>query len=243
MNLAYVAGAEHGRNLELIRNVLGVCQKKKVSKFIHISTAVVNGRTRDSLITEESSALPYSEYDQTKLMVEKFILNSDLSFESVILRPTAVFGPEGKNLIQLANHLCFGSVFKNYLKSCLYGRRTMNLVSVENVVSAIRFLIFSESGFLKQVFIVEDDESLNNNYIGVEKMLMHSLGVKDYPVPRFVFPQFFLRFILRVMGKSNIDPNRRYSAVKLEACGWVKALDFDSKVESFAIWFKRKYDV
>lgn len=119
----------------------------------------------------------------------------------------------------------------------------MNLVSVENVVSALVFLIFSDKDLRKQIYIVADDESLNNNFIGVENILMHSLGVKDYPVPRFVFPQFFLRLILRVMGKSNIDPNRRYSSVKLEACGWVKALDFDCKVESFAIWFKRKYDV
>lgn len=238
VNLAYLMDGGQDKNLELICNVIDVCRKRKVRKLIHVSTAVVAGRVGDSLVLEESLVRPFSEYDKTKLMVEHAILNSDAAFEKIILRPTAVFGAEGKNLVQLANDLCFGSKIKNYLKSCLYGKRTMNLVSVENVVSALAFLIHTERYIGNQTFIVADDDAPSNNYIGVERILMCALGINDYSVPRVLLPRVFLRIVLMLAGKSNIDANRRYSTEKLEALGWVRSKDLECKLEQFAEWYK-----
>lgn len=241
VNLAYLNGAARDDNLKLINNLLETCQEKKIKKFIHVSTAVVNGRVKESIITEDTSVFPFSEYDKTKVLVENAILdNGDCSFESIIVRPTAVFGPGGKNLIQLANDLRFGSSFKNYLKSCLYGARAMNLVSVEDVVSALDFIIFNERNLDREVLLVADDKSSNNNYIAVEEIFMSVLGVASYPLPRVIFPSFFLELILRAMRKSNIHANRRYSSEKLEKLGWVRALDFDRKVREFAAWAKKE---
>lgn len=242
VNLAYLAGADQGRNLDLIRNIVEVCQEKQIRKFIHVSTAVVAGRTEVSRVTEESAVRPFSEYDKTKMLVEQEVANSAASFQSIILRPTAVFGPEGKNLIQLASNLVLSNFFKNYLKSCLYGDRTMNLVSVENVVSALGFLIFIDKDLGRQAYIVADDDASGNNYSGVERVLMRSLGVSNYPIPRVVLPRIFLRWVLTLFGKSNVDANRRYSSEKLEALGWVKAQDFEYRVKRFAEWYKNRYD-
>lgn len=241
VNLAYLAGVDPSKNLELIRNVVEVCQEKHVRKLIHVSTAVVAGRAEGSRVTEESVVCPFSEYDKTKMLVEQEVANSTASFQSIILRPTAVFGPEGKNLIQLANNLFLGNFFKNYLKSCLYGDRTMNLVSVENVVSALGFLIFIDRDVGKQAYIVADDDAPGNNYSGVERMLMCSLGVSNYPIPRVVLPRVLLRCMLTLLGKSNVDAGRHYSSEKLEALGWVKTRDFELRVKRFAEWYQNRY--
>ncbi|WP_342243432.1 NAD-dependent epimerase/dehydratase family protein [Pseudomonas sp. OTU5201] len=243
VNLAYLAEEGQDKNLELICNVIEVCRERKVRKFIHVSTAVVAGRAEASLVVEETVAYPFSEYDKTKLMVEDAIVNNDAAFEKIILRPTAVFGAEGKNLVQLANDLCFGSSIKGYLKSCLYGRRTMNLVSVENVVSALVFLIHTNRYVGKQVFIVSDDGASSNNYIDVERIFMRTLGISDYCVPRVLLSRTFLRFVLMLAGKSNVDANRRYSSEKLEALGWVRSQDFERRIERFAEWYKNRRSV
>lgn len=240
VNLAYLAEERQEKNIELIRNLIEVCQERNVRKLIHVSTAVVTGRADESLVTEESAVYPFSEYEKTKLMVEDVILNSNAAFEKIILRPTAVFGAGGKNLVQLANSLCFGSAIKGYMKSCLYGRRTMNLVSVENVVSALVFLILADQYIGRQIFIVSDDDAPSNNYIGVERIFMRVLGIGDYAVPRFLFPHAFLRLVLMLARKSNVDPDRRYSSKKLEGLGWVRSQDFERKVERFAEWYKKR---
>lgn len=238
VNLAYLADEAETKNLELINNLIEVCQERRVRKLIHVSTAVVVGRSEELLISEGSVVCPFSEYDKTKMLLEQAIVSSDATFERIILRPTAVFGPKGKNLTKLASDLCHGSVFKNYLKSCLYGRRTMNLVSVENVVSALGFLILIDSHVGTQTFIVSDDNAPSNNYIDVERIFMRVLGVGDYAIPRIIFPRTILGLVLRFAGKSNINAGRCYSSKKLEALGWVRSQDFERKVEQFAKWYQ-----
>lgn len=242
VNLAYLAEEEQSKNLELIHNVVQVCRECKINKFIHVSTAVVAGRAKASLVTEETVATPFSEYDKTKLLVEGVLLRDAVDFEVVILRPTAVFGPGGKNLVSLVTNLYSGSIVRNYLKSCLYGERTMNLVSVENVVSALHFLVFANKDLDRQIFIVSEDAVPSNNYIGVERIVQRVLGVSDYPIPRVLLPDFFLKIILILVGKSNVDANRRYSSENLESLGWVRSQDFENKVEQFAEWQKKGLD-
>jgi nucleoside-diphosphate-sugar epimerase len=242
INLAYLSEVPPSRNVELINHLLDACREKGAAKLIHCSTAVVSGRTFVSPLTESSPLHPFSEYEHAKLMLENRILDKETTgFERIIIRPTAVFGPGGKNLLQLANALTSGNVFKNYLKSCLYGSRTMNLVSVENVVSALRFLMFREPGLDRHIFIVAEDEHPHNTFIGIESALMRALDVKPYPLPRIFFPQWVLSLLLRVLRKANIDPQRRYSSLALDQLGWVKQSDFDSRIENFARWFKERH--
>jgi nucleoside-diphosphate-sugar epimerase len=244
VNLAYLSAAPASRNLELIDHLLVACREKGANKLIHCSTAVVSGRTFASPLTESSALHPFSDYERTKLMLENRILDLEAAgFERIIVRPTAVFGPGGKNLLQLANDLCSGSVFKNYLKSCLYGSRTMNLVSVENVVSALRFLIFRDPGLDRRIFIVADDDHPHNNFAGIESALIRALGIKPYPVPRISVPRWVLSLLLRLLRQANIDPQRRYSSSALEQLGWRKQADFDARIEDFARWFMERHQI
>ena len=241
INLVYLANLSSKENLKAILNISQACVIKKSKRLIHCSTAVICGRTEENVITEETISYPFNEYEKAKFEIENLLLketqNSDL--ELIILRPTAVFGEFGQNLLLLVKNLRRGNRFFNYLKSCLYNKRTMNLVSVHNVTSALMYLIKYESSLKNQIFQISDDEDPNNNFRYIEKVLMKELGIADYKLPRIPCPPFMLSIILKIARKSNTNPYRVYSTVKLKKLGWSPIRSLSNEVMSFAIQMKK----
>lgn len=233
VNLAYLAQ----NNLEAIANLANACAKNQVRRLIHCSTAVVVGRTENNYVTEVTPCHPVSEYQRTKLQLETILLElARGKFEVTILRPTAVFGPDGKNLLKLANELMAGNMWINYIRSCLFGRRSLNLVCVENVVAALVFLLDAEK-VDREVFIISDDDSPLNNYRDVEDCLLANFG-KSYLVPRVIIPKFFLGTILRLAGRHSTNPSIKYSDRKLAAMGFNKPQHLETALNDFAAWYK-----
>lgn len=154
------------------------------------------------------------------------------------MRPTAVFGPGGKNLIKLANDLIHSNRVINYLKFCLFNHRRMNLVYIDNVVSAIAFLIGFDKKISQEIFIISDDEYHSNNYRDVERYLMKHFGCGDYLLPRFSLPFSFLSFLLKLARKSNLNPASVYDCQKLLDAGFKKPVLFEQGLASFAEWYK-----
>ena len=241
INLAFIPNVPSEINLIAIKNLIALAKQKKIKKFIHCSTAVVSGRTYENPLTENSFCCPLQEYESTKIKIENHILkDEEIGFETVIVRPTGVFGPSGENLKKLINDLSNGSKLKNYLKSCLYNKRTMNLVSVENVVGAIFFLTLLEVSHKKEIFNIAEDHEESNNYRSVEKIMMENLGINDYLFPRISLPQSMLRLVLKFVGQSNIDPQRKYSTKKLEQIGWESVSQFEERINAFLNWYKKE---
>ncbi len=234
INLAYLAQD----NLEAMANLANACAKNQVRRLIHCSTAVVDGKAQGNKVTEETPCVPASEYEKTKLQMEAILLETAIGkFEVSILRPTAVFGPGGKNLLKLVNELMTANRWVNYIRSCLFNRRSMNLVAVENVVAALEFLLVAEK-VDREVFIISDDDSSANNYRDVEDRLLAVFG-KSYPVPRIAIPRFFLSTLLRLAGKSSTNPSKKYSDQKLAVFGFKKPQDLEAAIDAFAVWYKK----
>lgn len=232
INLAYLAQ----NNLHAMANLAMACTRNQVRRLIHCSTAVVVGRVRSDWVTESTACAPVSEYERTKLQMEDMLLEAAVGkFEVAILRPTAVFGPGGKNLVKLANELLTANLWINYIRSCLFNRRSMNLVCVENVVAALVFLVDSEK-IDRQIFIISDDNSAVNNYIAIENRLLASFG-KSYPIPRVFVPKIFLGALLRLTRKSNVNPSIKYSDQKLASLGFKKPQKLETALDAFAGWF------
>lgn len=242
VNLAYLASRSNNDNLLAMSNLVDACVKAKIKRMVHCSTAVVAGRAPNGETNEETPCAPANAYELTKLGVEKLLLEKASGrFELVILRPTAVFGPGGKNLLKLAGNLARGNRTINYLKSCLYGYRKMNLVCIDNVISAITFLIETDKSIDRETFIVSDDDDPANNYRDVEKYLMNALDIKAYPLLWFQLPRFLLAASLKLAGKPNINPARVYLAHKLVAAGYKKRVPFEAGLKSFADWYREEF--
>ncbi|EIC29687.1 MULTISPECIES: NAD-dependent epimerase/dehydratase family protein [Methylomicrobium] len=243
VNLVYLWDAGEQANLEAIRNLLDACRAARIGRLIHCSTAAVSGRVADDRITEETACRPVTEYGMTKLKVEQTILASAKDrFDAAILRPTAVFGPGAEPLKKLAADLLHGSRWRNYLKSCLFGRRRMNLVHIGNVVAALGYLIRYEGPVGNKVFIVSDDADPSNNFADVERYLIGALGVPSHPLPRLPLPLGLLSLLLRTLGRNNINPRCNYSQNKLETFGFKSPVDFETGLANYAAWRRAQPD-
>lgn len=234
INLAYLASGSRRENLEAMNNLAEACARNGVRRLIHCSTAVVVGMTQEDWVDECTPCNPVTEYERTKLEIENILLaRASGLFEVCILRPTAVFGPGGKNLLKLAKELEMDSQWLNYARSCLFYRRSMNLVCVENVVAALIFLLDADGKIDHEIFIVSDDDSPVNNYRDIEKRLLEKLG-KDFPIQSISLPLLFLGMLRKLFGKPNINPSVKYCDKKLASLGFKKPLSLEAGINSFA---------
>jgi len=233
LNLAYLTR----NNLDAATNLGRACAKNQVMRLIHCSTAVVTGRTKDDWVTEDTPCVPISEYEKTKLQTEAILLEAGMGkFEVTILRPTAVFGPGSKNLVKLAHELLLKNQVTNYIRSCLFSKRSMNLVCIENVVAALVFLLDAPK-VDQEIFIISDDDSTDNNYRNIEKILLMNYG-KSYFFPIISIPQWFLSTLLLLAKKSNINPTLKYSNNKLTKLGFNRPQNLEVAIDAFATWYR-----
>ncbi len=138
INLIYLNKASANDNIRAMDNLAKACIKVSVGRLIHCSTAVVAGNVKDDVITEKTPCSPVNIYEKTKLKIENLLLEKlEGKCELVIVRPTAVFGPYGKNGLKLIAELLSVPRFIRMIKSSLYAKRRLNFVSVTNVVDAI----------------------------------------------------------------------------------------------------------
>lgn len=239
INLAYLTSNSIQDNLEAMRNLSNICAKNHVKRLIHCSTAVVAGRVNQDIIYENTICHPNSDYEVVKLRIEQALMDSALNrFEISILRPSAVFGPGGKNLLKLAHELLKSNPWKLYLKSCLFNRRSMNLVCIQNVVAALVFLLDADQKVDREVFIVSDDDSPINNYQDIENILMMKLQTKHSIFPRIPVPSILLNLLLFLNGNSITNPKVKFSDGKLSSFGFKKPIDLEIGLASFANWYK-----
>lgn len=242
VNLAYLPDQPGQENLRAAANLAEACIQAKIKRLIHCSTAVVAGQVSGSVINEETLCRPVNEYEMTKLAVEKILIEkSGGAFEVVVLRPTAIFGADGKNLLKLADELNRGGLALRYVKSCLFNRQRMNLIYVGNVVAAIVFLIDAGLSLDREIFIVSDDDHPLNNYRAIEQYLQTRWGYPDYPWPRLPLPPLALAMLLKLAGRSNFNPARVYESQKLTQAGFKKPISFEDGLASFADWYQEQF--
>ena len=242
VNLAYMPAKSRDENLAAVTNLASACRIGKARRMVHVSTATVVGAASGDVITESTPPDPRDDYEWAKLEIERrLIVEARNAFELIILRPTAVFGPRGKNLVKLASSLLAGTSVRNYFRSCLHGRRQMNLVCVDNVVAAIQFAVRAHVTAGAETFIVSDDDDDLNNYHDVESTLRTRFGWNAYVVPPLPLPTAFLKMILKFRGRSNANPNRVYSSAKLTNAGFERPTPLAAGLVLFADWYRQTY--
>ena len=234
VNLVYLWDAGEGPNIMAMRNLVEQCKAAGIKRLIHVSTAAVSGRVDENLVDEATPCVPVSEYGTTKLKVEALLRDESRgNFDLVIIRPTAVFGPGAKPLAKLVRDLFASPRSRNYVKSSLFGKRRMNLVHVANVVAAIIFLSSYSGNFEGEIFIVSDDDADANNFRDVESALMRGFGLPDYAFPPVPLPLGFLRTLLFLLGRNNVNPRCNYSGQKLQRLGFRRPMSFEAGLTGY----------
>jgi nucleoside-diphosphate-sugar epimerase len=238
INLAFPQTQEE--NFLLLDSIVDACVRKKASRFIHCSTAMVVGRSEHSCITEQTPASPISPYELLKWQLEQKVLGVDCNkLHTIVLRPTSILGAGGSNLVTLARSLLYGRRLVNYLRASFFGDRQMHLVSVTTVAASILHLVELPAMSSNEVFIVSADDDADNRFLYVESMLMSSLGLNPRRAPLLKIPRVVLSVLLRLRGRSDTDPKRTYSARKLRSTGFVVDTSIADAVSNFGRWFRR----
>lgn len=242
VNFAYDGSASAERNLAAATALAEGCIRNQVRRVVHCSTAVVVGRTHRAVIDERVECRPQTAYERTKLAIEDVFRHAARgNFELAILRPTAVFGPGGRNLMKLADDLARGPRFLNLLRSFANGYRRLNLVAVENVVAAAVHLLDANE-VDGQTFIVSDDDDPLNNFHDVERNLLRVFALRDHSIEA-ALPAPVLELALRLKGRSLTNPQTRFCVEKLAATGFKKPVKFASALNAFAAWYKHTHTV
>jgi nucleoside-diphosphate-sugar epimerase len=241
VHLAYMWDVTAEANLKATANLLAACHRTGIRRLIHVSTAAVVGRADNPWIDEGTVCHPVTEYGQTKLRIEQMMREGacQLGFDLVILRPTSVYGREGMPLVKLCKDLRQSPWWINYLKACLFGRRAMNLVHLDNVIAAIRFLIDYPSKLDSATFIISDDHDVANNFLDVERTTRDLLKVSAYPFPVVALPAGLLSLILRVLGRNIIDTTCRFKSDRLFSLGFHPPVSLENGLRDYLCWYRQ----
>ena len=239
-NLAFDLAATPHERVEAAAALARVCEACGAKRLVHLSTATVVGDNREPVIDERSRCQAATPYERAKLAIEETLAKGLSGTELVVLRPTAVFGPGGLNVVKLAREIAAGSRGTRYLRACFHGRRPLNLVSVENVIAALVFLASAKPP-VEGIFIVSDAEDPANNYLDVERMLASAFGCADNPLPVLSMPSALRDLLLRMLGRMEGNSSRRYSSDKLSALGHVKPARFESAFAAYAEYLAAQF--
>lgn len=241
INLSYLNDKSDEDNIQTAKNIARVCLEKCVNRLVHCSSAAVVGQAREPIIDEETICYPLTSYEKTKHEIENILIERLRGkTEVLILRPTAVFGENGKNLVKLANELTSCSRFKLLLKTAIFSKRKMNLVCVENVAEAIYFLTIYK-GDISGHYIISDDDVKMNNYYDVVCLLCKHLSLPQVKIFSIPFQNFLLSVLLKLRRRSNTNPQRIYSSEKLLKLGYTKAVNLQDGIRTFAEWYSTSY--
>ena len=150
INLTYISENLEA-NINAIEVLVDSCIKAKISKLIHCSTAVVAGRVEGNVVDEKTICNPITEYEKTKLCIEDKITSIAIGkVELIIIRPTAVFGDGGMNLVKNVNSILHDSYLKNMMYIMINKYRKMHFVHINKVVQAILYLSFIPGCIIEQ---------------------------------------------------------------------------------------------
>jgi nucleoside-diphosphate-sugar epimerase len=234
VNVAFAVDAGVDENVALARRLADVCCAIDARRLVHVSTATVVGDAGGRWVDETTPCHPVTDYQAAKLAVE-MALKDRLAgrVPVVILRPTAVFGPGGRNLLKLAGDLRGRSALENYVRSSLFGRRPMNLVPVETVVDAVLFAASAPRAVEDGLYLVADDEVPANNFRDVERVIRRALGRPALPLPPLPLSPL-LGIVHRVAGRRAGQTRVRYSGRRLRDAGFTPPATFGEALDAYA---------
>lgn len=235
VNLAYMWHAGESANRAISRNIAEACTQAGAARLVHCSTAAVAGRAHADWIDEDTECRPFTSYGKTKLAMEADCLecNSDV----VILRPTSIFGPGGNALTKLARQVDDGSRATGLLRRVAFGRRAMNLISLENAVAAIRFAIDYPNAFEGRIFYVSDDEEDGNDFATVHDVLREEIRGVPPAGPPWCAPPWMLGLALTVLGRNCVNPIARYSGRRIAELGCPRPRSLLGAVRDYGRWY------
>lgn len=242
VHLAWSSSMTAEEHLRGVAALTDAAARHRIARMVHCSTAVVAGRTRASVVTEDTPCEPVTDYERSKYEIERAIEEAaNGRYPLTVLRPTAVFGAGLQNLVSLIDSLRDGRALANYARASLFGRRHMHLVPVETVVAA---LLFAALGLARHEdcagpsrYLVSADDEPGGDFRAIEARIRRGLDL-GAALPPVKIPSIGLRLLLRAAGRSDIDPHRVYDGSRLRMAGFRPPVALGEAVDRYVAWYR-----
>ncbi len=143
--------------VDATKSIFEASEKNGVKQFIFISSESVLQNKKDLLNINESEPYPKepnSFYGKSKMIAEKYLLHAETNMNSIILRPTFIWGKGVKALDTIVD-----KIKSNDFMWIDKGRAMFEMVHVKNVAEAVFLSIKNGEDKDKEIYFVTDDNS------------------------------------------------------------------------------------
>ena len=180
MDFTYDRKPYYEVNVDSTQRLLRLSQEQGISKFVYISAAPVVANTEVKNLSESQiePGLPKSLYPRTKAIADAKVqqANTD-SFQTIVLRPPAIWGPDNHHYDQV-----FDRVKSGKWRWIGGGNHTLSTIHVFNLANAVDAALNSEIGG-KAYFVTDGDQrSIRETFTSILKA--YDLDPGDKSIPR-----------------------------------------------------------
>jgi nucleoside-diphosphate-sugar epimerase len=201
-------------------------------RYIHVSTIDVYGSSPMRVLDEDAPIRPQSPYEREHAAAERLAHAVAGRIDVGIVRLGAVFGDGGRNLVTFANEARHAGLIRLALRRVLYGRRRMHLVSVETAADALNFVAAVDHALGGRVFLVVEDELPENNFAWLQDVMLDAFGRSRLDMLPSI-PPAWLGAAMRIRGRSNSNPMRRFASRKLADIGFTPRVAFPERLRAY----------
>ena len=202
-------------NVEGTKNIIEESVKKRVKKFIFLSSTGVYGDTKHN-INEDSEVHPQTIYEKSKYEAEQIVLNHQEELHVNVIRSAMIFGPNlyWKNMFKILK--------KNFpLPGSGYNK--FQIIYVKELVRAMLTVI--KNGEPGETYLVAGKEQWTlREFCKKSKGIM---GKKEHiwSVPGIIVILIGKILKRKILSKNNIRhllKQRKYNLEKIESIGYVQ---------------------
>ncbi len=228
-------------------NILDAIQKQNpgLARLVHISsTAACGPAPGNSPITEDHPPAPLTAYGRSKLAAEQAVLAKKEAIPSIILRPSAVYGPRDKDMLSFFRAVKLGikPLFGN-------GENHINFTYVKDLAVAVVKAIHAQSPSGNIYFVAEKKSSTYREAGSILSSLMGSRTITlRVPGPILNLAGTVSDCYVRLIGKPSIFSHDKAREIlskywlidtsKIETEMAFVATDFRTGASETIAWYK-----
>lgn len=189
--------------------LLELCKKVNIKKFIYASSGSVYGVKDENNVTEDLSLVPISAYNKTKMVAERVCLSYEEHFNVYCIRPATVCGLSPRMRFDVVVNMFVLQAFTNNQITVLGGEQVRPNIHIKDMVRVY------------QHFLVENDIQSGCYNAGFENLKVYEIAEKVAKI-----------FGCEIVVKDSNDPRSyRQDSKKLLNTGFVPLSNVSNAIE------------
>lgn len=177
-NVSYDANA----NIIATINLLDICKRYKIKKFITASSAAVYGNPKHLPVNELHPNEPLSPYGLSKLTMEKYIQLYNIPY--IIFRFSNAYGPRQKSSKESGVIAIFNKAMKENNEINIYGNgeQIRDFIYVEDIAMACKIAL--ESNIKNEIINISTNKGVSINKLFKEMSNLYKYNNKANYLPQ-----------------------------------------------------------